>query len=72
VTLRLDRNVMHVLDYNRVLLATLPCPIPAAEFGRLQGAHPAGLPPLAAGCRPGDRGADCLEGRHVHGLPGSW
>ncbi|MFL6116193.1 MAG: hypothetical protein ACJ786_33285 [Catenulispora sp.] len=47
VTLRLDGTVTHVLNRNRILLATLPCPIPATEFGRLQGAHPAGPSQLA-------------------------
>ncbi len=48
VTLRLDGNVMLVLGRDRTLLTTLPCPIPVAGLGRLQGAHPAGPPPAAA------------------------
>jgi hypothetical protein len=47
VTLRLDGTVMHILDRDRALLATLPCPVPNAGLGRLQGAHPAGPPPTA-------------------------
>lgn len=45
VTLRLDGTVMQVLDDHRVLLATLPCPLPATACGRLRGAHPAGPAP---------------------------
>lgn len=45
VTLRLDGTVMHVLDVDRTLLATRPCPIPTAKLARLQGAHPAGPRP---------------------------
>lgn len=45
VTLRLDGNVLQVLDEQRVLQATLPSPLPASACGRLQGARPAGPPP---------------------------
>jgi transposase InsO family protein len=56
VTLRLDGTVMHVLGRDRALLATLPCPLPAARLGRLQSAHPAGPPPSAP--QPGPASAE--------------
>jgi len=45
VTLRLDGTLMQVLDESRVLLAALPCPLPATACGRLRGGRPAGPPP---------------------------
>lgn len=52
VTLRLDGTVIQVLDDRRELLSTLPCPFPATQIARLQGAHPAGPPPAAPTARP--------------------
>jgi hypothetical protein len=46
VTLRLDGTVLKVLDEHRMLLATLPSPLPASRCGRLRGACPAGPPPI--------------------------
>jgi len=46
VTLRLDGKVLQVLSEQRVLQATLPSPLPPSACGRLQGARPAGPPPL--------------------------
>lgn len=46
VTLRLDGKVLQVLNEQRVLQATLPSPLPPSACGRLQGARPAGPPPL--------------------------
>src|SRR5581483_890625 len=45
VTLRLDGRVLQVLDEQRVLQATLPCPLSATACGRLRGARPGGPAP---------------------------
>ena len=46
VTLRLDGTLMQVLNDERVLLASLPCPLPASRCARLRDARPAGPPPV--------------------------
>ncbi|WP_405911116.1 IS481 family transposase [Streptomyces sp. NBC_00828] len=46
ITLRLDGQVLQVLDEQRILQATLPSPLPASACGRLRDARPAGPSPL--------------------------
>lgn len=46
VTLRLDGQILQVLDEQRVLKATLPSPLPPSACSRLQGGRAAGPPPL--------------------------
>lgn len=65
--------VMHVLDTDRTLLATLPCPLPSTVFARLQGAHPAGPPPAPTPERPvsaerivSKAGGFMLAGQRIH------
>jgi hypothetical protein len=45
ITARLDHNVLHILDTDRILLRSLPNPLTPAEQARLRDARPGGPSP---------------------------